>query len=123
MQQLDFCGMLEPTIHHWSEEGTGMTDEQHALLARKAVLAQQQELTVREAAEYSDMGVSTLALYAKQGRLQARRVGHMWLINRQSLDTYLRTPHKPGVKKGTKRRTRNAISFGQAMDTQTEDAA
>lgn len=104
-----------------------MADGQQELLVRKAALAQKEELTVQEAAEYSDMGVSTLALYAKLGRIQARRIGHMWLLNTKALETYLRTPHKPGVKKGTKRKApgsaKGIASPGQETESQTEDAA
>ena len=68
---------------------------------------QQQELTIKEVIEhYHDLSASVLARYLREGRITGRQLGGTWLIERNSLEAYLRSPRRPGVKPGTKRKTK-----------------
>jgi hypothetical protein len=69
-----------------------------------AVAEEQREMTIKEAIEeYDDLHSSVLALYLRKGRIKGRQIGKTWLINRESLEEYLKSNRKPGVKPGKKK--------------------
>ncbi len=49
------------------------------------------EMTVAQACEIGKADPSTLRQAIANGRLPARKVGHMWLIRRDQLDVWLAT--------------------------------
>ncbi len=58
------------------------------------------ELTTKEAAERTGLSPWRIAQLAKSGRIQARRFGHAWAIDEESLAAYV--PQKGGRKKKAK---------------------
>ena len=63
-----------------------------------------QELILSEAAERGELSKEHLARLLKSGAIKGRKkktpVGEYWLVDVASLDQYVKTPHKPGRKKG-----------------------
>jgi len=53
-------------------------------------------LTLKEAAEYSGLSTDYLRDIAQSGRLEARKMGHIWVTTRQALDEYIATRRKTG---------------------------
>jgi excisionase family DNA binding protein len=55
-------------------------------------------LTTPQAAERSGLSIVYLSQLARQGKLEAFRVGRDWCIYTDSLETFLARPRKPGPK-------------------------
>ncbi len=46
-------------------------------------------ITIAEAAEYARLTPDTLLNYVRRGRMQARKMGPIWVTTRAAVDTYL----------------------------------
>jgi len=46
-------------------------------------------ITLQEAAEYAGLSKGSLLVYAKNGRLKAKKRGWMWFTTRAAIDEYL----------------------------------
>ena len=55
-------------------------------------------LSISEAAQTCDLSHTYLGLLARQGIIEGIKVGNMWLIYDDSLQTFLSKPRKPGPK-------------------------
>lgn len=63
-------------------------------------------LTTRSAAELSGYSIKYLRHLARQGRIEARKIGRDWLLNRDSLLAYKRWMDRLGPQKHNPRRDR-----------------
>jgi excisionase family DNA binding protein len=53
-------------------------------------------ITLKEAAEYSELSYAYLRQIARSGRLKAQKFGNVWLTTRAHVDEYIRTRKKTG---------------------------
>ena len=56
-------------------------------------------LTLAEAAEYAGLTKGSLLVYAKNGRLKAKRRGWMWFTTQAAIDEYLASRNLENVPK------------------------
>jgi len=59
-------------------------------------------LTTREASERFGLSAKHLGYLSRKEIIKARKVGHDWFIYIPSLNAYLETNPRPGVKPGSK---------------------
>ncbi len=69
---------------------------------------EEKELPIAEAVKLSGYSHPYLARLAKRGKIQARMVGPIWLIDRASLQAYMAAPHKSGPKGPIKKKASEA---------------
>lgn len=80
------------TVGDWKEIVRSVLVEQNNARPMAEALAEpktQHHFSVREAAEYLRVGVSTIRLYIKKGRLKAQRLGRRIILTRAELDKCL----------------------------------
>ena len=46
-------------------------------------------ISLQEAAEYAELAKDSLLVYAKNGRLKAKKIGSQWVTTRAAVDAYL----------------------------------
>ncbi|MBX0330485.1 helix-turn-helix domain-containing protein [Oscillochloris sp. ZM17-4] len=46
-------------------------------------------ISLQQAAEYAGLAKGSLLVYAKSGRLKAKKIGSQWVTTRASIDEYL----------------------------------
>ena len=56
-------------------------------------------LTLAEAAEYAGLTKGSLLVYAKNGRLKAKRRGWMWFTTQAAIDEYLASRNLESIPK------------------------
>jgi hypothetical protein len=62
-------------------------------------------ITVREAISQSGYNPVHLRVLIRDSKIKGRKVATVWLVNRKSLDAYLREQSKRGEKRGRKPNT------------------
>ena len=58
-------------------------------------------ITAKQASEIIGVTDHQVRYLIRQGKLEAKKFGWAWMINRQSAEDYARTDRKPGPKSGT----------------------
>lgn len=71
-------------------------------------MGSQRELTIKEAVEVSGYSRPRLTQLAKEGTIEGRKIGPIWLIKEESLRVYMAQPHKPGPKGPRKKNSGDA---------------
>ena len=61
-------------------------------------------ITTRQAAEISDYHVDYIRKLINRKRIEARKFGRDWQVNRSNLLTYMRKVERKGAKRGPKPR-------------------
>ena len=61
------------------------------------------ELTLQEAARETGLSRSYVGRLARQGDIQGRKIGPMWVVDADSLAAYASVWHKPGPKPARER--------------------
>ncbi len=56
-------------------------------------------ITLKQAAEISDLSYSHLRLLARNGKIRAIRLGHEWFTTAKDVDEYLAQGPRPGPKR------------------------
>ena len=59
-------------------------------------------ITTREAIKASGYTANHLRILVLEGRIMGRKVATVWLVNRKSLDAYLKEQAERGEKRGRK---------------------
>ena len=55
-------------------------------------------ITLREAADLSELSASHLALLVRRGDIWGVKLGHNWLTTAQAVEAYLAEDHHPGPR-------------------------
>lgn len=61
-------------------------------------------ITLKQAAEISDLSYSHLRLLARRGDIWAIRLGHNWFTTAGAVTAYASEVHNPGPKPGTNKK-------------------
>ena len=62
-------------------------------------------ITLQEAAEYAGLTKGSLLVYAKNGRLKAKRRGWMWFTTQTAVDEYLTSRNLDNIPKKYRNRS------------------
>ncbi len=62
-------------------------------------------ITLAEAAEYAGLTSDTLLNYVRRGRMQARKMGPIWVTTRAAVDVYLASRNFDNIPKKYRHRT------------------
>jgi hypothetical protein len=62
-------------------------------------------ITLQEAAEYAGLTRGSLLVYAKNGRLKAKRRGWMWFTTQAAVDVYLASRNLDNIPKKYRNRS------------------
>jgi len=62
-------------------------------------------ISLQQAAEYAGLTKETLHGYAKRGRLQAKKLGPIWVTTRAAIDAYLQSRDIGSIPKKYRRET------------------
>ncbi len=60
-------------------------------------------ISLQDAAEYAGLAKRSLHNYAQQGRLQAKKIGRMWVTTRAAVDEYLHSRNRENIPKKYRR--------------------
>jgi excisionase family DNA binding protein len=58
------------------------------------IMKTKQEFSTTEASEYADVTIRYIRAEIEAGRLVARRVGKVWIINRDDLEAWMKNPKR-----------------------------
>jgi hypothetical protein len=64
------------------------------------------KMTLLEAAAYAKLSKGLLARRLREQVITGEKFGPMWMVDKASLDAFLASERKPGVRTGTKRQPR-----------------
>ena len=62
-------------------------------------------ITLQEAAEYAGLAKGSLLIYARSGRLKAKRRGWMWFTTHAAVDEYLASRNQENIPKKYRNRS------------------
>lgn len=71
------------------------------------------ELTTKEAAQRANLSPWRIVQLVNAGTIKARRFGHAWMIDEESLEEYRSKPHKPGPTGPRKKPAEDTVTEGR----------